>query len=293
MKKILYQAIRAMTRHYPLDTPRARLLQVLPDVPAEFGPISGKHGVTYAEYPSGGDHIAKCLFWFGDFDPWVVRTMCRLTRAGEVVCDVGANLGDTALPLARCVGSAGRVFCFEPVPISIGRLRENIQINRHAQLTVLPVALSDTTGTIEMVVPDGQPGMASMGRRVASAVTVEVETVRFDDWLATESIDQISVFKLDVEGHELSVLKGMPKALAAGRVGAFVFEHHQKLDAHNELATLFSANDYRVYRIHKGLRATSYVPAFEASAGRPTSDYVAVRPDGESERRLLSSGSRS
>lgn len=287
MSYLLHRAIRALTRHYPFDTPRARFLDVLPDVPTGFGRIAGKQGLNYTGYPSGHDYIAKSLFWFGDFDPWVVRTMCRLARPGEVVCDVGANLGDTALPLGRRVGSTGQVFCFEPVPVNVERLRRNIEANGQTHLSVLPVALSDATGTIEMVVPEGQPGMARMDQRANAADAFTVDTVRFDDWLATMAIEQVSVFKLDVEGHELSVLQGMPDTLAAGRVGAFVFEHHQTLDSQNELAKLFSLHGYRVYRIYKGICTTRYVRAPGVETGRPTSDYVAVRPDTEAERRLL------
>lgn len=287
MKRLLYHAIRALTRHYPFDTPRARILGILPDVPPGFGSIAGKHGLTYAGYPTGHDHVAKSLFWFGDFDPWVVRTMRRLARPGEVVCDVGANLGDTALPLARWVGSAGKVFCFEPVPVNLVRLRQNIEVNGQAHLTVLPVALSDSTGTFEMVVPDQQPGMARMDQGIGAPGAVKVDAIRFDDWIATTSIERISVFKLDVEGHELSVLRGMPDTLAMGRVGAFVFEHHQTLDSTNELSQLLSTHGYRVFRIYKGFCSTRYLPAPGAETGRPTSDYVAVRPGGESERRLL------
>src|SRR5437763_173826 len=102
---MFHAVLRALTRRYPFQTPRASLLRRLPDVPADGGALTARGGIRYPAYPPGGDLVVKNLYWFGDFDPWVGRTLARLVRPGDIACDVGANIGDTTLPLARTVGS--------------------------------------------------------------------------------------------------------------------------------------------------------------------------------------------
>ena len=275
-----------MTRHYPLDAPRARLLRMLPDVPAGLGPISAKHKITLADYPTGPDHVSKSIFWFGDFDPWVVRTMIRLARDGDTVCDIGANIGDTALPLARHVGTTGRIFCFEPFPPNLDRLENNIKANGFTQISVVPIALSNTSGRLRMVVPDGQPGMARLRPEGYLSNAIHVETMRFDDWIRPQNLSSISVVKLDVEGHELSVLRGMRNTLGEGRIGAFVVELHGIFDPEHEMVRLFTDNGYRILRICKGRRATKFVDPLVPLRGQPTCDYVAVLKNSLAEKRL-------
>jgi FkbM family methyltransferase len=139
----------------------------------------------------------------------------ELVSAGEVVVDVGANFGLFARRLARLVGHTGHVHLFEPHPDHQEQLR---RFGKSSQVTFMPVALSDHTGTGELRIPqldggsiesmatledDAPPGKgfdASFGR-----VQIQVET--FDRALASEP-RPISFVKCDVEGHELAVLQG-------------------------------------------------------------------------------------
>jgi FkbM family methyltransferase len=136
----------------------------------------------------------------------------RFATSGAVTVDVGASWGLFSYHLARKVGGSGTVFSFEPHPsnrVVLGKLakaRPNVQFR--------PVAVSDTAGSAEMQVPvfgnrhvtaqssiahgfDGQSGV-----RVEK---VSVPTVRLDDEIGDRQIDFI---KIDVEGHEISVLRG-------------------------------------------------------------------------------------
>src|SRR5262249_37240789 len=148
----------ALIRQYPFQTPRASLLRRLPDVPAT-GSFTARGGVRYTAYPPGGDHVVKSLYWFGDFDPWVGRTLARLVSPGEIVCDVGASIGDTALPLAAHVGPTGHVYAFEPFPAARECLMANIRANGCANVTVIEHALSDASGEVGLDIPIDQPGM--------------------------------------------------------------------------------------------------------------------------------------
>ncbi len=97
---------RTFTRLYALNTPRARILAQLPAIPETQGDIVGRKGQIFKGYYRGCDEISRNLYWFGDFDPWVGFTLRKLAKPGEIALDIGANIGVTALELARAVGAS-------------------------------------------------------------------------------------------------------------------------------------------------------------------------------------------
>lgn len=291
--------LRQITRHYPLNRPRRRLLEILPDVPADNGEFSIKSGLRLRAYSGGGDYICKQAYWFGDFDPWVDRTLARLARPGDTAIDVGANIGTTTLCLARSVGTAGRVISFEPLPSNFAMLRSNIEANGFQQVEVWSLALSDRTGTGCMLEQEGQAGQAQMEDVAfdspwkqswlgpAKGNRIEVGTSTFDKWVEGQQLRSASVCKIDVEGFEETVLRGMHDSLQKRLIQAFVVERHvawQTVD--DPIFDLFRESGYRIYRIDKGLRAVMYSPLGSRPSGQASHDFVAVLADSEATQRI-------
>jgi FkbM family methyltransferase len=164
------------------------------------------------------------------------RVLRALIRPGDTVIDVGANLGVYTFELSRLVGPRGRVHAIEPDPPSIARL-EGLR-HRLPNITVHPVALSDGRGTATLNVP------VVRGRRVSTlasltvppwhdglehvAVTVDLEPL---DAVVPAEGRLASFVKIDVEGHELAVLRGAAATLRA--LPAMLIEieqRHQRTD---------------------------------------------------------------
>lgn len=269
------RVLRTMTGLYPFQTPRASLLSLLPDVPANFGSFRARDGTTYAGYPPGPDHVIKSLFWFGDFDRWVVDTIAKHVQAGDVYCDIGANIGDTALPIARLVGSRGRVFAFEPMPAIRAQLLVNVAANHLENVEVLGVALSDSRGELSISAPVGQPGMASVSVGAAPG-SISVPTMTFDEWLGEAGIESIAVCKIDVEGHEDAVFRGMTKTLRERRIRVFVFERHGTAGPADALIGLLRSHGYRTLQIRKTMIRATYVDLGKSGPGAATTDFVAM-----------------
>jgi FkbM family methyltransferase len=130
-----------------------------------------------------------------------------LVRPGSVALDIGGNFGDYTFALAR---RARAVVTFEPLP-------ECVRVIRAARLknvVVRPVALSSTSGSVSLYVPlgtDGEedPGQASLLRPERDYRVLEVPVKRLDDL----QINDVSVVKIDVEGHEMAVLQGAEETL--------------------------------------------------------------------------------
>ena len=282
--------LRHVLRHYPLNTPRAALLVRLPAVPSDCGTFRVKGGLRIRACFEG-DVISKSLFWLGDFDPWVGAALRRLTRPGDTVLDVGANIGAVALPLARRVGPSGRVVCFEPFPTHVAKLRDNVRCNALSNVAIHELALSSEPGRLTMISPlHDYQGMARVVASTDPAAALEVTADTLDAFCAREGIREVAACKIDVEGHELSVLKGTTKTLERGSVWAFVFEQAVTTDStRSEVSRLLIKNAYRVFQLYK---RTIGMDAFEFGAdgwqqprGEATADFVALRRGTAAEKR--------
>lgn len=282
-----YRWFSCFTRHYPLITPRKIFLDMLPQVPQNLDEFRAKDSIRYVAYISGTDYVVKSLFWFGIFEPWVVSTLQRLLRPGEIACDVGANVGDTALPLARVVGGDGRIFCFEPVPMLRDCLERNIQANRMHQITAVPIALSDQVGEIAMNVSLSDPGMSRIAPPDGTSATL-VRRTTFDKWHSDTGIGQVSVCKIDVEGHELEVLRGMVGSLQNQLIRSFVFERHEDMNSDDPVFRVLNSHNFVIKRLVRLPTTIRYLDMDEnCRFGRPTPDYVAVLRSSVHEQRLF------
>jgi FkbM family methyltransferase len=269
----IIQMLRAVTSRYPLNTPRASILRLLPEIPKDFGEFVGKNGIRYKRYSADADEVSRHLFWFGDFDPWVNTALKKFSRPGSVAIDIGANIGATALVLAHAVGPTGRVICFEPMPPNLECLRENIAVNGLSWVQVEPVALSDADGNLSMELPIGHSGMA----RVSAGGHFSVPAITFDEWLGQHPNFDISVCKIDVEGHEREVFTGMKQALSKKLIPAFVFERHRSTGIDSDpVLQMLTSYGYRVLRLEKAFRRVEYTPISEPRRARPTVDFVAI-----------------
>ena len=181
-----------------------------------------------------------------------------LLRAGDTFVDVGANLGQVTLFARRLVGDTGRVFACEPNPRPRARLAARLLRNGLQDVEVLPVALSDSDGDGTLHEFDGHSGWGSLVAQapagaVASAA-VAVQCVRGDRVLREQLDGRPSWIKIDVEGHELAVLRGLAETIAAHRpmlvveVGA----EHQRRAGHSLDELLLVLQDFG----YRGLQPT-------------------------------------
>jgi FkbM family methyltransferase len=130
-------------------------------------------------------------------------------RPGDVVVDIGANAGYYSIRAAELVGPTGRVYAIEPSPINLPFLRRNVAGLPH--VTVLPYAASDSVGTATFhLTTDTVNDGFEVGPYAAATHQVRVDT-RPVDLLIRPPVHMI---KVDVQGAELAVLRGMRELIA-------------------------------------------------------------------------------
>lgn len=159
----------------------------------------------------------------GTAEPHLERAIKQFVSPGDIVYDVGANIGYFSLTLAKRVRSEGRVAAFEPIAENVRLLRENVRNNHLANVAVFDVAASDRRGeaTIRMT---KSRSMASLVWHKAdtSAAEFVVNTVAIDDLVEAGTLGPPTFVKIDVEGAEGLVVRGMRRTIAAARPVLFI-----------------------------------------------------------------------
>jgi FkbM family methyltransferase len=156
--------------------------------------------------------------WKPDGEVKVLGLLSELLRPGDIMVDVGANFGYHALLGASCVGAAGHVYAFEPVPSNCRLLMRHIGLNNFRdRVTVIPKAASDSEGNIELHgIVDGVSVAAGMHKNTSLGTTIKVSATTLDKSLAHRP-KPIRLIKIDVEGAEQLVLRGATTILATDR----------------------------------------------------------------------------
>jgi FkbM family methyltransferase len=151
-------------------------------------------------------------------------------RPKDVVIDIGANHGFFALYAAK---AGGQVYAFEPSPVVFARLESNISSNRlDDKIVARPWAISSAAGEVELMITDRMGGgMSTINGRFAEssgiAVTerVSVECHTLSEILAMWGIDKVRRCKIDAEGSEIAIVKGIDAGDRA-RFESIVLEYH-------------------------------------------------------------------
>ena len=224
----------------------------------------------------------------GVVDLPVIEVLWRLVDEGDVVADVGANIGAMSAVLAKRAGRNGRVFAFEAHPEVFKELEWNVALWKDVRVEAVNVALSRERGVVSLEVPGDFKANRGLSRvldgvGVEGALTVAAKPL--DDFFATEGL---VLMKIDVEGHELAELQGSERALATLR--DIVFEEHRPLPT--PVTDLLSARGYQIFRIARTLRGVQLLPTgstVHRSSWEPTS-FLATRDPARATTRLRSRG---
>lgn len=159
------------------------------------------------------NYLGEMLFWHGRFvdEEAGFRFIERFLQPGMTVVDAGAHEGYYTLLTSKRVGRSGKVISFEPSPRERKALHWHLLINRCKNVSVQEFALGDRNEDAELhLVERDQNGLNSLRPPATTAKTValRVRVTRLDDWLRDRNLARVDFVKLDVEGAELSVLKG-------------------------------------------------------------------------------------
>jgi len=175
-----------------------------------------------------------------------------------VIFDVGANVGDYSVKLAEILKEKATIHSFEPSPAAYKKLQDAVL--KYQNVTTNNFGLSDTVKSLQLYSNFESSGLASLYQRkldhynTQMNVTEEINLSTVDNYCEENKINYIDFLKLDVEGHELSVLNGAKKLLAERKIKFIQFEFGGcNIDSKTFFQDFYYLlnDNYKIYRILK------------------------------------------
>ena len=231
MPKLRQRLISKFTRFYPFFTgcapfANSKMLNLVAGESNDEVWTQVKGGEVLA---SLNDYVGKSAYFVGDLDRKVSWILSQIVKEGDTVFDIGANIGIVTLHLSQLTKSSGMVYAFEPNPYLAALLRETLLKNSLSNVKLFPIALGSQKSKLQLSIPDGNMGAASLVRRSQfinqKIIDVEVDTLA--NIIEQEKIKNIKLIKIDVEGFEADVLKGGMSFLKEVKPTVILFELNQ------------------------------------------------------------------
>ncbi|MBK9990375.1 MAG: FkbM family methyltransferase [Verrucomicrobia bacterium] len=173
--------------------------------------------------------IDLAIYLLGAFERDLVRCYERLIKHGDTVLDIGANIGAHTLPLARAVGPTGRVIAIEATEYAFAKLTRNIALNPSLSPNITAVhslLISSQNEPHEQLITSSWPLDKTPSKDMPlSGATKEVGNAKaqtLDCLLSALNPHTVSCIKLDVDGHELSILRGATELLGKYRPSVYM-----------------------------------------------------------------------
>jgi FkbM family methyltransferase len=185
---------------------------------------------------------------YGGWEPCAEKAYPLIIKEGDVVYDVGANIGITSLLFSKLVGVNGKVFAFEPVPANTKDLKSNVTLNNANNIIVVEKAISDgcRSEMFNLGVDNKSGSLLCFGKESGESIPVEVTTL---DELIKEGFSLPDFIKIDVEGSAGKVLEGFSQSIAEC-YPAFLIELHIPQED-GAVGKFLKEHGYRIYRLKR------------------------------------------
>jgi len=163
-------------------------------------------------------------------EPETIEFLSKMSSK-DILWDIGANIGQITLPIGKVTGAS--IFCFEPDPGNFFILANNVYLNGlSSKVQIFNLALNDTNTIVTLPFEQKNVGFALAGRSnlsVSDEANSDNQGLKYpaltgDTFVDTFEVAAPTYIKIDVDGNELKILKGLDKVLSSGSVKACIVE---------------------------------------------------------------------
>jgi FkbM family methyltransferase len=223
------------------------------------------------------DMIGRVIAISGEWEPNVSAAFVKALSPGDVCLDIGAHVGYYTLLASRLVGAHGHVYAFEPSPDSYPRLRANVELNRLGNVTTAQRAVSDVERRAVLYVGASyNTGVTTLDPLFAAKSTTPLRETLVDAGPVTsvmrpEDLSRVRVIKIDVEWHELEVLRSLAPIFDLGHALSVLVEFTPRRaapEAPSQFTALCEQHGFSVYEIANGYSPEKLFPAHLAGPRR-------------------------
>lgn len=211
---------------------------------------------TIALDPSNG-FIDAHIYATGTYEPDILQVMKDYLRPGDTFVDIGGNIGWHSLFATSLVGEQGKVHTFEPLPKLNEQFKRSIKLNNFSkQVTLHSYGCSDVSGKAYLHINEKNIGGSSILDERYSE-TVEISTLPADEIL--RDLSEISLIKIDTEGFEIEVLRGLKTTLSQLKPKLIIefspsFWTNQKIERSKEFFAILTFHDYSILDLENGYK---------------------------------------
>lgn len=199
-----------------------------------------KHG--YMLYNINDAYIGKSLDAYGEFTELELALLTQIVRPGDVVLDVGANIGTHTVPFAKWVGPEGLVVAIEPQRLAHQTLCANVALNSLTNVQALRAAVGAEPGAL--LVPPLSPEKVNNFGALTLGTFTRGEAVN-QITLDSLALDQCRLIKMDIEGMERLALIGGQQTIA--RLRPFLYVENEREEESGPLLRVLDDLGYDLY----------------------------------------------
>lgn len=198
-------------------------------VKIKAGPLAGKKWIisSGSKYILGIQEVYKTDAFVSNF------------KKGDTFYDIGAHVGYFSAIAASINNGSGEIFAFEPRPMNIKFFRKHMQVNRFLNVRLFEAAVGDCEKEVGF-----DPGHGSATGHVCSDGKIKVRQLWIDQMIRDGLISSPDFVKIDVEGAEMDVLRGLKDVISDRRPKMLIATHNNK--CHSFVLDFLRKHDYKL-----------------------------------------------
>lgn len=183
------------------------------------------------------EYIQAMIYLFGNFEPPTIKFLEEYIKKGHVIIDIGANVGYHTLIFSKLTGENGFVYAFEPEPLNYKTLKKNVDLNNLDNVRCVNKAISEKQETLDFFVSNSfNKGTHSLVYNPIqhSQESIKIDAIPLSHFILENDLNKIDFIKIDVEGAEYEVIKGMETSLIEYKPTLLVEINNEAQETHGK-----------------------------------------------------------
>lgn len=159
--------------------------------------------------------------WLGTYELEKQKAIQRFIKSGMIIYDIGAHAGIYSLLFSKLVGQNGKVFAFEPYAENVANFLEHIRLNRLNNIVLIQSSIIDKSGLASFLIG----GSSGTGSITHIHTYLQIPTFSLDELVFNFNFPLPDLIKMDVEGAEAMIIKGMQRVITKKKTIIFIALH--------------------------------------------------------------------
>lgn len=200
--------------------------------------------------------ISRELHTFRTHEPLSTQLISRELKPGMICLDIGSNIGYYVLLESKLVGKKGKVIAIEPSPQNFQYLEKNLEFSGHHNVDAYNFAAGDIDGNIRFFVNERSNGCQVLyeGRKIPNrpGKVIQVPIKKMDKFIEENKFDSIDFVRMDVEGFEYNIFKGMENTIEKFKpiIQIEVHKGHMGIEKTKKFFEFLKKHNYQAKSFH-------------------------------------------